>query len=169
MKHHQQKNICLPLFPADTLQTHAEPAHCFHAWLCALEAHPRRSYKLIVAFFPHHWCKRNKTYSVWKPPQQTKIPHASICIYLYMNHLLSNKTFLVSGIRFAYLHFTWGLRLWKAICRAESTQLLPMIQLYIMELSPGECLSRAWHTTPSSLCGVSQTQPPWHPGGGAGL
>lgn len=105
--------------------------HCFYAWVCVLEAHPRRSYKLSIAFFPHHWFKRNKTYSVWKPPHQTEIPHASVCIYLHMNHLVFSKAFLVSGIRFAYLHFTWGLRQWKAICRAESTQLFPMIQLYL--------------------------------------
>lgn len=168
MQHQQQKNLFTFISSrcaADTLQN----LHCFHAWLCVLEAHPRRSYKLTVAFFPHHWSRRNKTYySVWKPPHQTEIPHASLCIYLHMNHLVSNKTFLVSGIRFAYLHFTWGLRLWKAICRAESTQLFPMIQLYTMELSPGECqLTCMAHHTPSSWGGLTVAQPLWHPGHGA--
>lgn len=139
----------------------AEPAHCFHAWLCALEAHPRRSYELSVAFFPHHWSKRNKTYSVWKPPHQTEIPHASICICLHMNHLVSNQTFLVSGIRFAYLHFTWGFRLWKAICRAESTQLFPIIWLYTMELSPGRCLFMAHHTTLLVWSHTDTASPGW--------
>lgn len=156
MRHQQQKNLFTFISSrctADTLQN----LHCFHACLCVLEAHPR-SYKLSVAFFPHHWSKRNKTYSVWKPPHQSEIPHASLCIYLHMNHLVFSKTFLVSGIRFAYLHFTWGLKLWKAICRAESTQLFPAIQLYIMELSPGECLFTPWHTTHHPPCVV----PHWH-------
>lgn len=133
------KNLFTFISSRYTTDTSQNP-HSFHAWLSVLEAHPRRSYKLSTAFFPHHWSKRNKTYSVWKPPHQTEIPHASLCIYLQMNHLVSSKTFLVSGIRFAYLHFTGGLRQWKAICKAESTQLFPMIQLFIVELSPGKCL-----------------------------
>lgn len=142
-------------YTADTLQN----LHCFHAWLWFWGAHPRRSYKLSTAFFPHQWSKRNKTYSAWKPPHQAEIPHASLCIYLLVNHLVSTKAFLVSGIRFADLHFSWGLRWWKASCRAESTQLE---WGDTVELSPGGCLftCRAHHT-PSSLCGLTMTQPPW--------
>lgn len=168
---HQQQKICLPLFPADVLQTPCRTCTASMPGCVFWRLIPEDLYKFTVALFPHHWSKRNKTYySVWKPPHQTEIPHASLCIYLHMNHLVSNKTFLVSGIRFAYLHFTWELRLWKAICRAESTQLFPMIQLYIMELSPGECLLTCTaHHTPSSWCGLTLTQPLWQPGRGAGL
>lgn len=145
----QQKmlfNFLSSRYPADTLQN----VRCFCAWLCFLEGLPKESYTVSVAFLPHHWSKRNKTCSAWKPPHQAEIPHASIWIYLHMNHLVSNNTLLVLSVRFAYLHSTWGLRWWKAICRVESTQLFPMIRLYIMQplprkvlVCPEMCLPRA--------------------------
>lgn len=93
-------------FPADTLQNR----HCFCAWLCILEALPKDSYKISIAFLLHHRSMRNKTCSPWKPPCQAEIPDASIHIYLHMNHLVSNKTLLVLSIMFACFHFTRGLR-----------------------------------------------------------